>query len=97
MFPTAVAALPLLILSLIVAPAGDVHQGNVFAVGENSITIQDVDGVTEMFTLAEDCQITHSGKPATLKDIDNGDVAKVTVTTVKGKLVATVIEAKCRA
>ena len=89
-------AMPLLILSLIVAPANDVHQGNVIAVGENTITIQDMDGVTEKFTVADDCKITHGGKPATLKDLDNGDTAKITVATVKGKLVATVIEAKCR-
>ncbi len=97
MFRVALASLPLLFLSLFADPANEVHQGNVIAVGENTITIQDMDGVNEMFTVAEDCKITHSGKPATLKDLDNGDVAKVTVATVKGKLVATNIEAKCRA
>lgn len=97
MIPTALAAVPLLVLSLIAAPANDVHQGNVIAVGENSITIQDMDGVTEMFTVTEDCKITHSGKPATLKEIDNGDVAAVTVKRVNGKLVATAIAARCRA
>lgn len=97
MFRLLLAALPLLFLFLTVAHANDVHQGNVIAVGENTITIQDMDGVIETFTVGEDCKITHDGKPATLKELDDGDVAKVTVTTVKAKLVATVIEAKCRA
>ena len=30
------------------------------------------DGLMETFTLADDCKITHGGKSATLKDIDNG-------------------------
>ena len=94
---TLLAALPLVVLSCVVAPAlaNDVHEGKVVSVGTNSITIQDKDGNHETFTLAEDCQITHGGKPATLKDIDDGDIAKVTVKTVKGKLLATVIEAMC--
>jgi hypothetical protein len=46
--------------------------------------------------VVEDCQITHGGKPAALKDIDDGDVAKVTVVTVNGKPVAKIIEARCR-
>ena len=95
MFKLLLVAVPLFVFTFL-GDAADVHQGNVLMVGENSITIQDKDGVTETFVLAEDCKIMHSGKPATLKEIDNGDVARVTVATVKGKLIATAIDAKCR-
>lgn len=95
MFKLLCVVVPLFVFTF-VADAADVHQGNVMSVGENAITIQDQDGVMETFTLAEDCQITHGGKPATLRDIDNGDVARVTVANVKGKLVATAIDARCR-
>jgi hypothetical protein len=43
MFATTPAVFPLLIMSLIAA--GDVHQGKVAAVGENTITLQDMDGL----------------------------------------------------
>src|SRR5262245_46907481 len=92
------ASLPLVVLSLLAGPtlADDIHQGKVISVGDKSITIQDKDGDNETFTVADDCQITHDGKPAMLKDLDDGDMAKVTVKTIKGKLLATVIEAKSR-
>ena len=52
MFPTALAAIPLLVISLLIAPANGVHQGNVISVGEDTITIQDADGMNETFTVA---------------------------------------------
>jgi hypothetical protein len=57
--------------------------------------IQDKDGQSETFAVADDAKITHGGKPAMLSDIDNGDMARVTVRQVKGKLVAVAIDAKC--
>lgn len=92
---TLLAALPLLMLLAGPVLADDVHSGKVISVGESAITIQDMDGENETFTVADDCKITHGGKPATLKDIDNGDFAKIKVQQVKGKLVAVAIDAKC--
>jgi hypothetical protein len=84
------------VLLTLPALADEVHEGKVVAVGEKSITIQDKEGENETFAVDEDCKITHDGKPATLKEIDDGDMAKVTVKVVKGKPVAVAIEAKSR-
>jgi hypothetical protein len=92
------AALPLAVLAFLAGPvlADEVHEGKVISVAAHSITIQDKDGDNETFVVSDDATITHGGKPAKLSDIDNGDMAAVTVRLVKGKQVAVVIDAKCQ-
>lgn len=91
-FIPAVASI-LATLALAVEPA-DVHRGRVTSVSAQRISIIDSAGENESFEVAPEVKVTHNGKPAKLSDIDEGDVAILTVKIASGKAVVLTIEAR---
>ena len=79
-----------------IARADGVHKGKVLNAGEGKISILDQDDETETFAVAKDAKITRNGKAASLDDIEDGDMVKVTTKKVDGKETAVAIEAKAK-
>jgi len=78
------------------AEAAVTHHGKVTAVGDWQISLQDDLGDVDQFDVDPEARITHNGKPAMLRSIDSGDVAKLTLKTKRGKLLVVAIEARDR-
>lgn len=76
------------------AQAADTHRGKVTSVTDQRISILDSAGNNESFEVSPEVKITHNGKPAKLSDIDEGDVAVLTVKTTGGKPMVVIIEAR---
>ncbi|MGI8981771.1 MAG: hypothetical protein ACR2FY_21285 [Pirellulaceae bacterium] len=85
-----------LVLATAAVAADEVREGKVLLAKEGKITLQDKDGNSEVFAVAEGAKITLDGKDVKLDEIANGSVAKITVKTVGDKKTATVIEAKAK-
>jgi hypothetical protein len=85
-----------LALGSVAIAADEVHEGKVLLAKEGKITLQDKDGNSEVFAVANDAKITLDGKVVKLEEIANGSVAKVTVKTAGDKKTATVIDAKTK-
>ena len=78
------------------ASAAVTHHGKIVAIGAGQITLLDDAGNTKDFDLDPEVKVRHNGKPATLGDIDTGDVAKLTVAAKQGKSVVIEIDARDR-
>ena len=85
-----------LVLCSVAIAADEVHQGKVLLAKDGKITLQDKDGNSEVFAVAEGAKITLDGKDVKLEEIASGNVAKVTVKTAGTKKTATMIEAKAK-
>jgi hypothetical protein len=83
-----------LVLTGTILAAEETHAGKILLAKDGKITLQDKDGNSEVFAVAADAKITLDGKPASLGDLANGNVARVTVKTVGDKKVAVIIDAK---
>lgn len=91
----AVVALVWLTAPAPAAPAEEVHEGKVVAVTKDTLTVLDNrDDDNDAFVVSGETKITRNGKPASLKEIEVGDLAKVTARPMGEKLLALTIQAK---
>ena len=74
--------------------ADNVYTGRVMSAGSGQIMIMEPSGEMRMFSVGSEARILHDGKAAVLDDIDDGDVANVTVKSIGGKSVVVAIEAR---
>jgi hypothetical protein len=75
--------------------AEDIHEGKVLAVSDGTLMLlDDRDDDTDSFTVTADTKVLRNGKPAKLSDIQPGDMAVVTATSVGGTLMAKEIVAR---
>lgn len=74
--------------------ADNVYTGRVMSAGNGQIMIMEPNGEMRMFSVGPEARIRHDGKAAVLDDIDNGDVANVTVKSSGGKSIVIAIEAR---